>query len=471
MKESKIFTKIPWRVLIVDEAHRLKNQSSRLFEQLQLIPRDQCVLLTGTPLQNKTEELFSLLHFADRSKFSSQSDFLSRFGDLRDANDVARLHAVLKPHLLRRVKEDVEKSLPPKEETIIEVALTPLQKQLYRAIYEKNTHFLFKGAKSSNQPSLMNIMMELRKCCNHPYLIKGVEERIISETPIDERHDDYLHSRMIESAGKFVLLDKLLPRLYAEGHKVLIFSQMVKVLNLLEDYLRYKNYSYERLDGSTRSTDRHSAVERFCRVSLKRFIMLLSTKAGGLGLNLTSADTVIIFDSDWNPHNDIQAQARAHRIGQTKAVMVYRLLTRKTYEMHMFHKASLKLGLDRAVLAHARNEQEIDEESTDPYSKIGLQVKEIDELLKRGAYDVFWEDDTEQTDFVEADIDAIMQRRAHKVSYEGMTQSSISNSWADFRKHRLCLPMRKKMWTSMIRTSGKKQLASRSLFQLATILL
>jgi superfamily II DNA or RNA helicase len=439
MKESKSFSKIHWKVLIVDEAHRLKNQSSRLFEQLLSIPRDQCVLLTGTPLQNKTEELFSLLHFADQNKFNSQEDFLQRFGDLRDANDVARLHAVLKPHLLRRVKEDVEKSLPPKEETIIEVALTPLQKQFYRAIYEKNTHFLFKGAKASNQPSLMNIMMELRKCCNHPYLIKGVEERILSEMPIEERTDEIaLHQKMIESAGKLVLLDKLLPRLLAEGHKVLIFSQMVKVLNLLEDYLRYKNYSYERLDGSTRSTDRHTAVERFCRVSLKRFVMLLSTKAGGLGLNLTSADTVIIFDSDWNPHNDIQAQARAHRIGQTKAVMVYRLLTRKTYEMHMFHKASLKLGLDRAVLAHARNQEQEEEEqqqqSTDPSTKVGLQAKEIDELLKRGAYDVFREDDTEQNDFVEADIDAIMQRRAHKVSYEGISQNALSNSLGGFSK-------------------------------------
>jgi superfamily II DNA or RNA helicase len=456
VKESKIFNKINWRVLIVDEAHRLKNQSSRLFEQLQLLPRDYCVLLTGTPLQNKTEELFSLLHFADRNKFSSQADFLSRFGDLRDANDVARLHGVLKPHLLRRVKEDVEKSLPPKEETIIEVALTPLQKQFYRAIYERNTHFLFKGAKASNQPSLMNIMMELRKCCNHPYLIKGVEDRIISEMaaaqqgsssspaaadgPESVNHEEALQLKMIESSGKLVLLDKLLPRLYAEGHKVLIFSQMVKVLNLLEDYLRYKNYSFERLDGSTRSIDRHSAVERFCRASLKKFIMLLSTKAGGLGLNLTSADTVIIFDSDWNPHNDIQAQARAHRIGQTKAVMVYRLLTRKTYEMHMFHKASLKLGLDRAVLAHARNEQEMpsqeeDSNGMEPSSKIGLQVKEIDELLKRGAYDVFRDEDTtEQNDFVEADIDVIMQRRAHKVSYEGMTTNAISNSLGGFSK-------------------------------------
>ncbi|CAE7672608.1 CHD7, partial [Symbiodinium microadriaticum] len=266
-------------------------------------------------------------------------------------------------------------------------------------------------------------------------MCQGVEERVISELPITDRTDEVIHQKMVMCAGKMVLLDKLLPRLFAEGHKVLIFSQMVKVLNIIEDYIRWKGYLFERLDGSTRASDRHVAVERFCRPSLKRFIMLLSTKAGGLGLNLTSADTIIIFDSDWNPHNDIQAQARAHRIGQTKAVMVYRLLTRKTYEMHMFHRASLKLGLDRAVLAHARNEQEGDESgSTSVRDGLQVKAKEIDELLKRGAYDIFREDDTEQTEFVEADIDAIMQRSAHKISYEGVTTSAISNTLGGFAK-------------------------------------
>ena len=181
----------------------------------------------------------------------------------------------------------------------MQVTLTAFQKQFYRAIYEKNVQYLFRGAKASNTPSLMNVMMELRKCCNHPYLIRGVEERLIAEMPLDEQTDAALHQKLVDCSGKFVLLDKLLPRLKNEGRKVLIFSQMVKVLNLLEDFLRSKHYLYERLDGSTRSTDRNMAVERFCRPSLKRFVMLLSTKAGGLGLNLTAADTVVIFDSDW----------------------------------------------------------------------------------------------------------------------------------------------------------------------------
>jgi chromodomain-helicase-DNA-binding protein 7 len=278
------------------------------------------------------QELWALLNFADSSKFGNLEDFMKKFGDLKDVKQVAKLHETLKPYLLRRIKEDVLKSLPPKEEIIVEVALTSIQKRFYRAIYERNTSFLYKGLKASNQPSLMNVMMELRKCCNHPYLVKGVEERVLGELSPEEKADEgILLRKLIESSGKLVLLDKLLPRLYSEGHKVLIFSQMVRVLNLLEDFLKFRGYAFERLDGSTRSSDRKDAVERFCTPSANKFVMLLSTKAGGLGLNLTAADTVIIFDSDWNPMNDLQSQARAHRIGQTKAVMVYRLLTRKTY--------------------------------------------------------------------------------------------------------------------------------------------
>lgn len=152
--------------MIVDEAHRLKNIKSKLFQDLASVPRDWCLLLTGTPLQNSTEELWALLHFCDPDSFGSREEFTNKFGQLQDADQVANLHTVLRPYLLRRVKEDVEKALPPKEETILEVTLTPIQKQFYKAIYEKNTAFLFKGSKPSNAPSLMNVMMELRKCCN-----------------------------------------------------------------------------------------------------------------------------------------------------------------------------------------------------------------------------------------------------------------------------------------------------------------
>lgn len=297
--------------MIIDEAHRLKNHQSRLFTELGSVPRDFCLLLTGTPLQNSTEELWSLLNFSDSITFSSKDIFVEKFGQLSDSNQVSELHSVLKPYLLRRVKEDVEKSLPPKEETILEVTLTPIQKTYYKAIYERNTSFLFKGTQGNNAPSLMNVMMELRKCCNHPFLIKGAEERIMNDEIVKLDSEVYtdpilrwrtaLSKQLVQSSGKMVLLMKLLPKLQAGGHKVLIFSQMVRVLDLLEELLRLNQYRYERLDGSIRASARHAAVDRFNRKSYQRFVMLLSTRAGGLGLNLTSADTVIIFDSDWNP--------------------------------------------------------------------------------------------------------------------------------------------------------------------------
>ena len=452
LKDTNVLSKIQWKALIVDEAHRLKNIKSRLFEDLLSVPRDFCLLLTGTPLQNNTEELWALLHFCEPQSFASRDEFVGKFGQLQDSEQVANLHTVLRPYLLRRVKEDVEKALPPKEETILEVSLTPIQKQFYKAIYDRNTAFLFKGAKPSNAPSLMNVVMELRKCCNHPFLIRGAEDRIIEDAADNERKIssaknknftlpvDYAKltgEQLVKSSGKFVLLSKLLPKLYSGGHKVLIFSQMVRVLDLLQELLQLNHYRYERLDGSTSASARNAAVDRFRRESFKRFVMLLSTRAGGLGLNLTAADTVVIFDSDWNPQNDLQAMARAHRIGQTRSVRVYRLLTAKTYEMHMFHSASLKLGLDRAVLAHQRQNSSSEESSKKRKSKAEReeQAKEIDSLLKKGAYDVFNEDDDKEAEqFMETDIDQLLEKSSRKVTYGESATSTLASGLGSFSK-------------------------------------
>ena len=315
LKDTAVLSKIKWRALIVDEAHRLKNHKSRLFQDLANVNREYCLLLTGTPIANATEELFSLLHFANPTIFKDRDEFIEKFGQMTDAKQVNELHSLLRPYLLRRVKEDVEKSLPPKEETILEISLTPIQKAYYKAIYERNTSFLFKGAKANNAPSLMNVMMELRKCCNHPFLVKGAEERILSEAAtkaVEKAKEEgaevvypephlLFADQLVKSSGKMVLMEKLLQKLFVGGHKVLIFSQMVRVLDLLEELLKINRYRYERLDGSTSSSSRLAAVDRFKRKSCQRFVMLLSTRAGGLGLNLTAADIVIIFDSDWNP--------------------------------------------------------------------------------------------------------------------------------------------------------------------------
>ncbi|KAL7978947.1 hypothetical protein Chor_013436 [Crotalus horridus] len=374
---------IEWRCVIIDEAHRLKNRNCKLLEGLKLMNLEHKVLLTGTPLQNTVEELFSLLHFLEPLRFPAESTFMQEFGDLKTEEQVQKLQAILKPMMLRRLKEDVEKKLAPKQETIIEVELTNIQKKYYRAILEKNFAFLSKGAGQANVPNLVNTMMELRKCCNHPYLIKGAEEKILGEfrETYSLTAPDFHLQAMIQSAGKLVLIDKLLPKMKAGGHKVLIFSQMVRCLDILEDYLIHK-------------------------------------RAGGLGINLTAADTCIIFDSDWNPQNDLQAQARCHRIGQNKAVKVYRLITRNSYEREMFDRASLKLGLDKAVLQSMSGRE----------NSVGgiqqLSKKEIEDLLRRGAYGAIMDEEDEGSKFCEEDIDQILQRRTKTITIESEGRGS-----------------------------------------------
>lgn len=352
-------------------------------------------------------ELWSLLFFVDQDKFDDHDEFLENYGDLTMEEHRDALDEVMNIYVLRREKQKVEKSLPPKDETLIEVELTVLQKQYYRALYEKNVEFLHKNkTKAVDGPSLSNLAMQLRKCCNHPFLLEGVEDEVRAQEGREKMSDgDFL----VESSGKLVLLDKLLPRLEDDGHRVLIFSQFKVrkpllspfllrfsrqtcsrsffrpfqiMLDILQDYLAARGMKFERIDGSITGNKRQKAIDRFQSPPVEGketpLVMLLSTRAGGVGINLTAADTCIIFDNDWNPQNDLvsvlggiayalslcrrstinslvvvarqQAQARCHRIGQTKTVKVYRLLSRKTYEIQMFHTSSLKMGLDQVVL-------------------------------------------------------------------------------------------------------------------------
>ncbi|KAJ8387669.1 hypothetical protein AAFF_G00152190 [Aldrovandia affinis] len=411
---------VGWRCVVIDEAHRLKNRNCKLLEGLKMMDMEHKVLLTGTPLQNTVEELFSLLNFLEPERFPSEATFMQEFGDLKTEEQVQKLQAILKPMMLRRLKEDVEKNLAPKEETIIEVELTNVQKKYYRAILEKNFAFLSKsggtggGGGNGNVPNLLNTMMELRKCCNHPYLINGAEEKILDE--FREAHPttgpELPLQAMVQAAGKLVLIDKLLPKLKAGGHRVLIFSQMVRCLDILEDYLIQRRYSYERIDGRVRGNMRQAAIDRFSKPDSDRFVFLLCTRAGGLGINLTAADTCVIFDSDWNPQNDLQAQARCHRIGQSKSVKIYRLITRNSYEREMFDKASLKLGLDRAVLQSMSGRENI------ANGVQQLSKKEVEDLLRKGAYGALMEAEDEGSKFCEEDIDQILQRRTQTITIE-----------------------------------------------------
>ena len=269
----------------MNEAHRLKNHNSKLavnFRDNRFNFKHK-LLLTGTPIQNSVEEFWSLLNLVDPKRFDDPEDFLEQYGDMKSKERVDQLHEEIRPYILRRLKEDVEKSVPPKSETLIEVELTVQQKQWYRALYEKNVKFLHKNKKKAlDGPGLNNLAMELRKCCNHLFLLNGVEEEFRREQAGAHLSEgDFL----VKASGKLVLLDKLLPRLKEEGHRILIFSQFKIMLDILEDYLHSRTMKFERIDGSITGRRRQQAIDRFQTEATEGkelpFIMMLSTRAGG----------------------------------------------------------------------------------------------------------------------------------------------------------------------------------------------
>lgn len=312
--DAALLSSIEWAVLVVDEAHRLKNNQSKFFRILNSYNLRYKLLLTGTPLQNNLEELFHLLNFLCPDKFNDLLCFQNEFADLTKEEQVKRLHDMLGPHMLRRLKADVLKNMPTKSEFIVRVELSPMQKKYYKYVLTRNFEAL-NSRTGGQQVSLLNIMMDLKKCCNHPYLFP-----IASQEAPCLPNGMYETSALVKASGKLVLLSKMLRLLKEQGHRVLIFSQMTKMLDILEDFLEGEQYKYERIDGGITGTMRQDAIDRFNAPGAPQFVFLLSTRAGGLGINLATADTVVIYDSDWNPHNDIQAFSRAHRIGQANKV-------------------------------------------------------------------------------------------------------------------------------------------------------
>lgn len=403
LKDKMFLGCINWAVLMVDEAHRLKNDDSFLYRALKEFNTNHRLLITGTPLQNSLKELWALLHFIMPQKFATWEDFERIHGNAMEKG-YAKLHKELEPFILRRVKKDVEKSLPAKVEQILRVEMTTIQKQYYKWILTKNFEALLKGTKGSTS-SFLNIVVELKKCCNHAMLIKPPDDEV------ERTANDDVLKQILKGSGKLVLLDKLLCRLKETGHRVLIFSQMVRMLDILAEYLTKRHFSFQRLDGSIKGEIRKQALDHFNADNSQDFCFLLSTRAGGLGINLATADTVIIFDSDWNPQNDLQAQARAHRIGQKNQVNIYRLVTARSVEEEIVERAKQKMVLDHLVIQRmdTTGRTVLDKNGTSANGANPFSKEELSAILKFGAEELF-KDEEEGDEEPQCDIDEILRR-------------------------------------------------------------
>eukprot|EP00948_MAST-09A_sp_MAST-9A-sp1_P004011 g4011.t1 len=390
-----------WNYLVVDEGHKLKNEKSGISQTMQSMRATGKILLTGTPLQNNLHELWALLHFLCPDIFADSEPFDAAFDLTRNIVDdtvLAKANVLLKLFQMRRVKSEVEVSLPAKHEVKLFVGLSPMQKFWAQKLLQRDANLLaqveanLRGTgldheKSTNTAAgsdgvedesitnewkkLNNLLMQLRKVVCHPYLLPGAELNWDGESTGED---------IVEASAKMKLLDKLLKALYEGGHRVVLFTQFTNMLNILEDYIIMRGWNYCRLDGSTPRSRRAFDIRVFNAANSKKFIYLMSTRAGGLGINCQTADTVILYDSDWNPQVDLQAQARVHRIGQKNKVHAYRLVTQGSVEERILQRAEKKLYLDKMVNTSS-NEQEREME------KLGKE--EMLKMLKFGAHAVF----------------------------------------------------------------------------------
>ncbi|XP_058180037.1 ATP-dependent DNA helicase DDM1-like isoform X2 [Rhododendron vialii] len=401
-----------WKYIVVDEGHRLKNSKCKLFKELKLLPVENKLLLTGTPLHNNLAELWSLLNFILPDIFSSLEEFESWFDlsgkcsneatkeeieENRKAQVVAKLHSILRPFLLRRMKSDVEQSLPRKKEIILYATMTEHQKNFKDHLINKTLGtYLWEKVDTGHRMKgkLTNVMLQLRKNCYHPDLLESAFDGSYLYPPVEQ---------IVNQCGKFQLLDRLLAKLLARKHKVLIFSQWTKILDIMDYYFSEKGFEVCRIDGNVKQDERGRQIEEFNDVNSSYKIFLLSTRAGGLGINLTAADTCILYDSDWNPQMDLQAMDRCHRIGQTKPVHVYRLATALSVEGRILKRAFSKLKLEHVVIGKGQFQQE----GTKAGGIDGMEEEELLALLRDEEDD---EDKMIQTDVSDEDLERILDR-------------------------------------------------------------
>lgn len=387
--DRSLFRRLKLHYAIFDEGHMLKNMSSLRYKHLMTINADYRLLLTGTPLQNNLLELMSLLNFIMPNMFSSSTSEISKMFSTKSSDEqstfeqerIAHAKQIMKPFILRRVKSEVLKQLPPKEEQIQYCPMSEKQEQFYASIFEQ-----LKKSVNGEKKKMCNVMMQLRKMANHPllhrqYYTEG-KLRLMSKLMLQEPthydanaelifedmevlSDFELHGlckqytsisrfqldiEVLLDSGKFRVLKDLLVKLHAKGDRVVLFSQFTMMLDIVEILLKHLNHRYVRLDGSTPMADRIHLIDDY-NTDLDIFVFLLSTKAGGLGINLTSANVVILHDIDCNPYNDKQAEDRCHRVGQTKSVKVVKLISKGTIEDCMLKINHKKLKLEKDMTA------------------------------------------------------------------------------------------------------------------------
>jgi chromodomain-helicase-DNA-binding protein 4 len=446
LSEQAFLSKIKWRALIIDEGQRLKNQRSKFYEKASTIPWEFRILLSGTPLQNNFDELLNLCKFISPEKFdekfnkelreifnksllarsAKESNYKSKSDHLTyDEKDIEKetdlvntLYQHLGCHLLRRRKKDVLKNFPKKKEVLIHTYLTKRQRQIYKLIFLKNYEALNLLEKSWNKNTKVslrnvnNVLMYLRLCWDHPFLLSPKYNPNIKagENLNEEIDQDEMTNDLIQSSGKMKVLNQMLPKLLKDGHKILIFSQFKLMLNIIEDFLSQNEIKFLRLDGDTKSFLRQRLIDSFNKIESQYQIFLLSTKAGGLGINLHTADTIFIIDSDFNPHNDLQALSRAHRIGQKNNILIFRLISRSTWEEKLIETAQHKLLLGGLYVQRDKRIKNIDTANS---KAAAIETKEMNEVLKYGANVIFKnneEDSYNDRDFTSEEINDLLDR-------------------------------------------------------------
>lgn len=407
-KARQNLQKVAWAGLVVDEGQRLKSEKNLLYENLSKMKFPFKVLLTGTPLQNNARELFNLLQFLDPKINAATMD--AKYETLTKEN-VPQLHELIRPFFLRRTKVQVLTFLPPMAQIILPVTMSVVQKKLYKSILAKNPQLMksiFSRAGNVAQKervNLNNILMQLRKTLCHPFVYnRDIEERSY-ELAVS-------HRNLVEASSKLQLLQLMLPKLQERGHRVLLFSQFLANLDILEDFLDGLGLQYRRLDGSINSLEKQKRIDDFNAPNSPYFAFLLSTRAGGVGINLASADTVIIMDPDFNPHQDIQALSRAHRIGQKNKVLVFQIMTRGSAEEKIMQMGKKKMALDHVLI------QKMDQED-----EAGMDLESI---LRHGAEALFDDDNTGDIVYDSASVDKLLERSQIESTDTGEDKSAES---------------------------------------------